>query len=74
MGNLPRPSGKELLDFLRKQGFEIVRIRGSHHFLQRGELRTTVPVHGQRTLKLGTLLGVLRDIHMSSREFIQLWR
>jgi predicted RNA binding protein YcfA (HicA-like mRNA interferase family) len=71
--NLPRLSGKEMVRFLEKQGFTVVRVRGSHHFLERGDERTSVPVHGNRTLKIGTLRSILRDIHMSPAEFEQLW-
>jgi predicted RNase H-like HicB family nuclease len=28
---LPRPTGPEMIKFLAKQGFEVVRVRGSHH-------------------------------------------
>jgi len=33
--------------------------------MARGDHRTSVPVHGNRTLKIGTLRGILRDIEMS---------
>ena len=61
-----------MLQFLEQQGFSIVRIRGSHHILVQGNLRTDVPVHGNRPLKIGTLRGILRDIEMSPAEFEQL--
>ncbi|MFO0927558.1 MAG: type II toxin-antitoxin system HicA family toxin [Gemmataceae bacterium] len=73
MSNLPRPSGKEMLRFLESQGFIVVRVRGSHHFLERGDKRTSVPVHGNRTLKIGTLRGILRDVDMSPADFEQQW-
>jgi len=73
MGDLPRPSGKEMVRFLEKQGFELVRISGSHHFLKRDELKTSVPVHGNQTLKIGTLRGILRDVQMSPAEFQNRW-
>ena len=47
----------------------IVRIRGSHHVLARGGLRTSVPVHGKRALKIGTLKGILRDVDLGPTEF-----
>ncbi|MEM6731562.1 MAG: type II toxin-antitoxin system HicA family toxin [Myxococcota bacterium] len=50
MPSLPRPSGKELVAFLQAKGFTVLRIKGSHHFMFRDDLRTTVPVHGNRTL------------------------
>ncbi|MBI3247525.1 MAG: type II toxin-antitoxin system HicA family toxin [Deltaproteobacteria bacterium] len=73
MPKLPRPSGTEMLRFLEKQGFQIVRIRGSHHILVRGDLRTNVPLHGNRPLKIGTLRGILRDIDLTPSEFERLW-
>jgi predicted RNA binding protein YcfA (HicA-like mRNA interferase family) len=35
---------------------------------------TTVPVHGNRNLKIGTLRSILRDIEISAAEFEQLLR
>jgi predicted RNA binding protein YcfA (HicA-like mRNA interferase family) len=73
MGDLPRPSGKEMVRFLRRQGFELVRISGSHHYLERQGFKTSVPVHGNQTLKIGTLRGILRDVQMSPAEFRKRW-
>jgi len=58
-----------MVRFLEGQGFMLTRVRGSHHFLDRGDQRTAVPVHGNRTLKIGTLRSILRDIEMSPAEF-----
>lgn len=44
VGNLPRPSGKDMIRFLVGRGFTLVRVCGSHHFLEGGALRTSVPV------------------------------
>ncbi len=73
MGKLPRPTGKEMVRFLQNQGFRLERIRGSHHYFSRGNQPTTVPVHGNSTLKIGTLRSILRDIDMSPGEFEQRW-
>ena len=73
MAKLPRPSGKDMLDFLQRQGFSVVRICGSHHVVNRGDQYTTVPVHGNQSLKIGTLRKILRDIDMSPAEFMDLW-
>jgi predicted RNA binding protein YcfA (HicA-like mRNA interferase family) len=73
VGKLPRPSGKEMLKFLTDRGFRVLRIRGSHHFLESATHRTCVPVHGAKILKIGTLRGILRDINMSPSEFEQEW-
>lgn len=74
MGKLPRVTGKEMLRFLQKQGYEIVRVRGSHHFLQNEQKRTSVPVHGNRELKIGTLRSILRDIDLAPDQFEELLR
>ena len=69
MAKLPRISGEEMVRFLEREGFALIRIRDSHHVLQHGSLHTTVPVHGNRDLKIGTLRKVLRDVELSPTEF-----
>jgi predicted RNA binding protein YcfA (HicA-like mRNA interferase family) len=69
VAKLPRIAGKEMIKFLEREGFEVVRVRGSHHFLQKEDLRTSVPVHAGKDLKIGTLRSILRDIKISPSEF-----
>ena len=73
MARLPRPSGRQMVRFSESQGFTVVRVRRSHHVLARDTRRTSVPVHGNSTLKIGTLRGILRDIAMSPDEFERLF-
>ena len=73
MPKLPRPSGKQMVRFLKQHGFRLVRVRGSHHFFERGAQHTSVPVHGNEPLKIGTLRSILRDISLSPSEFEDLW-
>ncbi|HUY92244.1 MAG TPA: type II toxin-antitoxin system HicA family toxin [Pirellulales bacterium] len=63
-----------MVRFLAGRGLSIIRIRGSHHFMEGAGMRTTVPVHGNRPLKIGTLRSILRDINMTPTEFEALWR
>jgi predicted RNA binding protein YcfA (HicA-like mRNA interferase family) len=63
-----------MVRFLQRQGFRLVRVRGSHHYFERGGTHTTVPVHGNRNLKIGTLRSILRDIEISAAEFERLLR
>ncbi len=72
MAKLPRVTGKEMVRFLERQGFGLVRVRGSHHYFERDSTHTTVPVHGNRNLKIGTLRSILRDIEISAAEFERL--
>jgi predicted RNA binding protein YcfA (HicA-like mRNA interferase family) len=63
---LPSVSGKELLAALRKTGFDVVRVKGSHHFLRHTDGRTTVvPVHSGETIGPGLLSKILRDCDLS---------
>ena len=69
MPKLPRLTGAEMVAFLKSQGFTVARIRGSHHVMERGERRTTVPVHGSKILRIGTLQGILRDVEIAPGVF-----
>lgn len=63
---LPSLSGKELLAALRRAGFDVARIKGSHHFLRHPDGRTTVvPVHSGETIGPGLLSKILRDCDLS---------
>ena len=63
---LPSISGKELLAALKKAGFDVARVKGSHHFLRHPDGRTTVvPVHSGETIGPGLLSKILRDCDLS---------
>jgi len=48
-------TGKELVKQLNAVGWVAARIEGSHHILVRGTRTISVPVHGKKDLKKGTL-------------------
>ena len=69
MSKFPSITGVQLIRALRRLGFEVVRIKGSHHFLQHHDGRcTVVPVHRGETIGRGLLAQVLRDCELSSEE------
>ncbi|WP_322777894.1 type II toxin-antitoxin system HicA family toxin [Frankia sp. Cas4] len=73
MPPLPVVSGAEVVKALEKEGFELVRIRGSHHMMKNPEGRfTVVPVHQGKDIPPGTLRRIIRDAGMSVAEFIAL--
>ena len=73
MPKLPRLAGKELIAALRKAGFEVIRIRGSHHFLRHSEGRATVvPAHSGETIGPGLLSKILHDCELSVDELVAL--
>ena len=65
MPRLRRLSGQEVVDILTRLGFEVIRIKGSHHRLRyAGESNacyTSVPVHGKTPLPTGTLKSIYRQ-------------
>jgi predicted RNA binding protein YcfA (HicA-like mRNA interferase family) len=65
MPKFRRLSGEEVIAILQSFGFEVVRIKGSHHHLRRlvDNIRQnlTVPVHGRQSLALGTLKAIYRQ-------------
>ncbi|MGB5552210.1 MAG: type II toxin-antitoxin system HicA family toxin [Thermoanaerobaculia bacterium] len=66
MTRLPRITGRQLITKLERRGFQVVRVRGSHHLLKHPDGRTTVvPVHGKETIGPGLLLKILRDTELN---------
>ena len=73
MTTLPSLTGKQLVSALAVAGFKIVRVRGSHHFVQHADGRTTVvPVHSGETIGPGLLSKILRDCELSRDELHKL--
>lgn len=71
MPKLPQVQGAELVRALQKIGFRVTRQRGSHVQLRRdepdGSVTTfPVPVHAGKTLKRGTLSGILRLVRLEA--------
>ena len=68
-----RVSGKAFVRALGRAGFEVSRIRGSHHFLRHPDGRaTSIPVHAGETVGPGLLSKILRDTKIPRNEFIDL--
>ena len=51
---------KDLLKLLKKNGWRLIRINGSHHILQKGEQTMTVPIHG-KDIPIGLLNRILKE-------------
>jgi len=70
---LPRITGREVIAALKKAGFEVVRIKGSHQFLRHGDGRgTVVRVHGGEIIGPGLLTSILRDCELDRDDFTAL--
>ncbi|MDQ3750302.1 MAG: type II toxin-antitoxin system HicA family toxin [Acidobacteriota bacterium] len=72
MSNLPSFDGRRLIKILKKFGFEVVRIKGSYHFLKHPDGRVTVvPVHGKENIGIGLFYKILKDCEITLKEFLE---
>ena len=56
-----------------KAGFEVLRIKGSHHFMSHADgRRTVVPVHRGEAIGPGLMLKIIRDCEMERQGFLEL--
>lgn len=69
MPKLPVVSGADVVQALQCLGFAVVRQRGSHIVMRRGSSGCVVPNH--RELKVGTLMGLLKQAGISQDEFME---
>ena len=69
MGNLPSFTPKELCKILERRGFELKRVKGSHHYYQHPETAriTVVPMH-HRDLPKGTFHAILKQAGIDKDE------
>ena len=69
MPKLPALTDQKVIRILKKKGFVLDRVKGSHHLFYHPETkrRVTVPVHG-RDLPTGTLLEILKQAGIEREE------
>jgi predicted RNA binding protein YcfA (HicA-like mRNA interferase family) len=71
----PVANARQVIAALRRAGFAVDRISGSHHLLVHSEdprRIVTVPFHGSRNLKPGTLHSIVRQSGLTVEEFRKL--
>ncbi|MEP7213908.1 MAG: type II toxin-antitoxin system HicA family toxin [Acidobacteriota bacterium] len=64
-------SGQELAKILERNGWNLLRIQGSHHIYGKtgSDVRISVPVHKNQTLKLGLLLHLIKMAGLRPEDF-----
>jgi predicted RNA binding protein YcfA (HicA-like mRNA interferase family) len=73
MPHFPRLTGQQVINALKKGGFAVLRIKGSHHFLAHPDgRRTVVPVHRGEIIGPGLMLKILRDCEFERDAFLEL--
>lgn len=69
MSTFPALNGAQLLKELRRLGFDLVQIKGSHHFLRHPDGRcTVVPVHRGEIIGRGLVAQILRDCEITRED------
>jgi predicted RNA binding protein YcfA (HicA-like mRNA interferase family) len=63
-------SGKDLCRILEQHGWSLLRIHGSHHIYGKaGSIaRPSVPVHGNKHLKVGLLKNLLQSAGLAESD------
>lgn len=73
MPKLSPIGSKKLIKILLKEGFVLLRQKGSHARLEHSDGRkTTVPIHSGESIDVGLLRKILRDVILTPEEFNKL--
>ena len=69
MSKFPSVTGSQLIKALRKYGFEVIRVKGSHHYLRHSVdgARLYLCNRGE-TIGRGLLAQILRDCELSRND------
>jgi len=54
-------NGKHLVDLLKKDGWKLDHVRGSHHVMKKGSKILVVPVHAGKDLGKGLLNKIMKE-------------
>lgn len=54
-------NGKQIIAQLKKEGWTLKRVKGSHHLMQKDGKTVPVPVHGTEDLKPGLLAALAKQ-------------
>lgn len=63
-------TGRELAKALERKGWSLLRIQGSHHIYGKAgsTVRLSVPIHGNKPLKIGLLSHLLKSASLSDTD------
>jgi predicted RNA binding protein YcfA (HicA-like mRNA interferase family) len=65
-------SGKKLCKIIKKHGWTLSRIIGSHHIFEKegSDVILSIPVHSNRDLPIGTLKSIMRDANLTEEDLL----
>ncbi len=71
MSKLPVITNREMVKYLRKKGFSLIRHGSRHDVFSNGIRRTQVPRHGNKELGKGLIKEILNQAGINIEEFKQ---
>ena len=73
MPKIPPISPNKLVKILEKEGFKIIRQKGSHVIMINSrKTRIVIPVHPGKDIKPGLIRAILREAGISREKFLKL--
>ena len=63
-------SGKRLADILKKKGWVLVDVNGSHFKYYKNNQTVIIPVHGNKDLKIGALESLMKQADLTEDDLI----
>ena len=72
MPKLPRISGKIAVKVFEKLGYKIIRQKGSHVVMRKGNCGCVLPLH--KSLAIGTLKSAIKQAGLDNEEFIDAYQ
>ena len=63
-------SGKDFARALERHGWSLLRVQGSHHIYGKtgSDVRLSVPIHGNQSLKMGLLKHLMKAAGLSESD------
>ncbi|MCX6695447.1 MAG: type II toxin-antitoxin system HicA family toxin [Candidatus Altiarchaeota archaeon] len=70
MTKLKQVDGRQMVNFLIKRGFTLVRQKGSHVFMTNKDgVKEVVPVHAGKQLPRGLILKILKNTGIEKEDY-----
>lgn len=63
---------EKLIKILSREGFHVVRQKGSHVIMIKEGVRTVVPVHPGKDVKPGLVRAIIREAKLTRKRFFEL--
>ena len=64
-------NGKQIIERLKKEGWVLIKVEGSHYMMKHLVLnkKVPVPVHGAKDIKIGTIKSIEKQTELNCHEY-----